>query len=96
VQQNDTLFTSSIADAKDWLKKNFAENQQTEQFIVELDKLSGVQLKSQYPDISNSLKLLKNISKFRVETDKALEPETKPVEPPAAPANPESSGVTQP
>jgi uncharacterized protein HemX len=96
VQQNDTLFTSSIADAKDWLKKNFAENQQTEQFIVELDRLSGVQLKSQYPDISNSLKLLKNISKFRVETDKALEPETKPVEPPAAPANPESSGVSQP
>lgn len=96
VQQNDTLFTSSIADAKDWLKKNFAENQQTEQFIVELEKLSGVQLKSQYPDISNSLKLLKNISKFRVETDKALEPETKPVEPPAAPANPESSGVSQP
>ena len=96
VQQNDTLFTSSIADAKDWLKKNFAENQQTEQFIAELEKLSGVQLKSQYPDISNSLKLLKNISKFRVETDKALEPETKPVELPAAPANPESSGVTQP
>ena len=98
VQQNDTLFNSSIADAKGWIKKNFAENQQTEQFIVELDKLSGVQLKSQFPDISNSLKLLKNISKFRVETDKALELESKPVEPPAAaPSNPESSsGVIQP
>ncbi|WKJ90011.1 uroporphyrinogen-III C-methyltransferase [Methylomonas montana] len=72
VQQNDTLFTSSIADAKQWLRKNFAENQQTDQFIAELDKLSGVKIRSQYPDVSGSLKLLKDISKLRIETDKAV------------------------
>lgn len=72
VQQNDTLFTSSIENAKDWLVKNFAENQQTEQFIAELDKLSGVRLHSQYPDVSGSLKLLKDIGKLRLETDKAV------------------------
>jgi uroporphyrin-III C-methyltransferase len=72
VQQNDTLFTSSIADAKQWLKKNFAENQQTENFAGELDKLAGVKLRSQYPDISNSLKLLKDIGRLRIETDKAI------------------------
>ncbi|MDD2758919.1 MAG: uroporphyrinogen-III C-methyltransferase [Methylomonas sp.] len=72
VQQNDTLFGSSIADAKEWLKKNFAENRKTEQFIAELDELASVQLHSQYPDVSGSLKMLKDISKLRVETDKAL------------------------
>lgn len=72
VQQNDTLFASSIADAKAWLNKNFAENKQTEQFAAELDKLSNVQIRSQYPDVSGSLKLLKDIGKLRIETDKAV------------------------
>ena len=72
VQQNDTLFISSIANAKEWLQRNFAENLQTEQFIAELDKLSGVQLHSQYPDVSGSLRMLKDISKLRLETDKAI------------------------
>ncbi|MDT4332185.1 MULTISPECIES: uroporphyrinogen-III C-methyltransferase [unclassified Methylomonas] len=72
VQQNDTLFASSIADAKQWLKKNFAEGQKTEQFVAELDKLAAVQIRSQYPDVSGSLKLLKDIGKLRLETDKAI------------------------
>ncbi|ANE54147.1 MULTISPECIES: uroporphyrinogen-III C-methyltransferase [Methylomonas] len=72
VQQNDALFSSSIADAKQWLKKNFSENQQTDAFAAELDKLAGVQIRSQYPDVSASLKLLKDISKLRIETDKAV------------------------
>lgn len=72
VQQNDTLFGSSIADAKAWLKKNFSENQKTKKFAAELDKLASVQLHSQYPDVSGSLKLLKDISKLRLETDKAM------------------------
>ena len=72
VQQNDTLFASSIADAKQWLKKNFAENQQTENFAAELDKLAEVKIRSQFPDVSGSLKLLKDISKLRIETDKAV------------------------
>ncbi len=100
VQQNDTLFTGSIADAKGWLKKNFSENQQTGQFIVELDKLSSVQLKSQYPDISASLSLLKNISKLRIETDKAVQPDAPsaaaPPPTPAPPASPQQPDGYQP
>lgn len=88
VQQNDTLFISGIANAKEWLKRNFAENLQTEQFIAELDKLSGVQLHSQFPDVSVSLRMLKDISKLRLETDKAILNE-KPAE--AAPAQPAAS-----
>jgi len=72
VQQNDALFVSSIVDAKQWLKKNFAENKQTEQFITELDKLATVQIRSQYPDVSTSLKMLKDIGRLRIETDKAV------------------------
>jgi len=85
VQQNDTLFKSSIADAKAWLEKNFSENQKTKNFAAELDKLSSVQLHSQYPDVSGSLKLLKDISKLRLETDKAILNDA-PAQPTPAPA----------
>lgn len=88
VQQNDTLFASSIADAKQWLVKNFAENKQTEQFAAELDKLGNVQIRSQYPDVSGSLKLLKDISKLRIETDKATSNN------PPAPAEAATTGQT--
>lgn len=70
VQQNDTLFASSIADAKQWLLKNFAENQQTLQFVAELEKLGNLKIRSQYPDVSASLKMLRDVSKLRIETDK--------------------------
>ena len=72
VQQNDTLFAGSIADAIEWLKKNFAEDKATELFAGELDKLAKVQIHSQYPDVSTSLKMLKDIGKLRIETDKAV------------------------
>ena len=72
VQQNDTLFSGSIADSIQWLKKNFAEDKATDQFVGELDKLAKVQIRSQYPDVSTSLKMLKDIGKLRIETDKAV------------------------
>jgi len=96
VQQNDILFSSSINDAKAWLKKNFAENQQTEQFLAELEKLVGVQLKSQFPDVSGSLKLMKDISKLRLEADKSGLNQPAAASPnPPAPAAP-SGGNEQP
>lgn len=95
VQQNDTLFKHSIADAQQWLGKNFAENPQSAQFIAELDRLANIQIHAQYPDVSTSLKMLKDIGKLRVETDKAVftNPHA-PVEstPAPAPAPATSSG----
>ena len=70
VQQNDVLFASSVADTKQWLKKNFAENISTERFAAELDKLAAIQIRAQLPDVSGSLKLLKDIGKLRIESDK--------------------------
>ncbi len=70
VQQNDALFASSIADTRLWLKKNFAENISTERFAAELDKLASIQIRAQFPDVSGSLKLLKDIGRLRIESDK--------------------------
>ena len=72
VQQNDGLYTASIADAKQWLKKNFAENGNSAQFAMLLDKLAAIQIRSQFPDVSTSLKMLKDVGKLRIETDKVI------------------------
>lgn len=72
VQQNDALFGSSIADARQWLKQNFAEGEQTGKFAAELDNLAALHLRAQYPDVSSSLKMLKDIGRLRIETDKAV------------------------
>ncbi len=70
VQQNDALYNSSIADAKAWLQRSFAENQRSNQLAAELDKLAAMQIRSQYPDVSGSLKMLKDVGRLRLETDK--------------------------
>ncbi|QWF70986.1 uroporphyrinogen-III C-methyltransferase [Methylomonas paludis] len=106
VQQNDTLYIHSIEDAKQWLKKNFAENTETEQFLAGLDKLAGIQIHGQYPDVSTSLKMLKDVGKLRIETDKVVfsnppaaqeipATATQPtaVAQPSAPTAPESQAV---
>jgi hypothetical protein len=62
--------------------------------VVELEKLVGVQLKSQYPDVSGSLKMMKDISKLRLETDKAVLNEPPAASP--APAAPQQPGNEQP
>ncbi len=76
VQQNDALFKKSITDAKTWLANNFAHNKDNDSFIKELDRLRAIQIRTQFPDVSKSLKMLRDIVKLRIETDKSLhEPE---------------------
>lgn len=74
VQHNEGLFTSSLADAKSWLTQHFSPNGEAKRFIGELDKLAGIKIRSQFPDISLSLKMLRDITKLRIETDKSLQP----------------------
>jgi len=91
VQQNDTLYKSSIADAKQWLNKNFTRNVSAKSFQQELDRLNGIPIRGQFPDVSKSLKLLKDITKLRIESDKALfKTRSKPlaIEVPKAPVKP--------
>ena len=79
VQQNDALYKTNIADTKQWLNKNFTQNKPAKNFHAELDSLNAIQLQSQFPDISQSLKMLKDITKLRIESDKArLKPQIQP------------------
>jgi uncharacterized protein HemX len=72
VQQNDVLFKSSIADAKKWLAEHFAKNKNSISFAKELDTLNATPIRGQFPDISQSLKMLRNIVKLRIDTDKTV------------------------
>ena len=74
VQHNEALFQSSLADAKKWLEQNFTKNTDVDNFIVELDRFNTIKIHSQFPDISSSLKMLRDITKLRIETDKAMQP----------------------
>ncbi len=71
VQQNDALFQVNIKDAIQWVKTNFTKNKSSKSILAELQKLSVIQLRTQFPDISQSLKMIKDITKLRIETDKA-------------------------
>ncbi len=73
VQQNDALYQANIADVKQWVNANFTKNQRSKSFLSELKALKAVQLRTQFPDISKSLKMLKDITKLRIETDKRFQ-----------------------
>ena len=75
VQHNEALFQSSLADAKKWTEQNFTKNTDVNNFIAELDRFNTIKIRSQFPDISSSLKMLRDITKLRIETDKAMQPE---------------------
>jgi uncharacterized protein HemX len=72
VQQNEKLYQSSLADAKKWVEQNFAKNAETNNFIAELDRFNAIKIRSHFPDISLSLKMLRDITKLRLEVDKAM------------------------
>ncbi len=72
VQKNQTLYQASLNDTLTWLDKHFNKNTQTQDFIAQLHKLDEIKLNAQMPDISLSLKMLRDITKLRIEADKAL------------------------
>ncbi|MCF7971061.1 MAG: uroporphyrinogen-III C-methyltransferase [Methylococcaceae bacterium] len=73
VQQDDALYQTSINDVLQWLQANFTKDAVYKQFVLELERLKTIQLRSNFPDISQSLKMLRDIAKLRLETDKALQ-----------------------
>jgi uncharacterized protein HemX len=75
VQQNDLLYQATLKDAQQWVIKNYTRNKDADSFLADLDKLSQIKIHSQFPDISGSLKMLRDITKLRIETDKALHKE---------------------
>ena len=100
VHQNEKLYQGSMDDARTWVENNFTMNNDAKSFVAEVIALKEVSMHSQLPDISLSLKMLRDISKLRVEADKALfeedvtvVPETKPVAPEAQPTAPEAQST---
>lgn len=77
LQKNDALFSKTIADARAWLSEHFTLDSPAKHFLAELDRLDAIKLRGQLPDISRSLKLLRDITKLRIETDKALQDESR-------------------
>ncbi len=74
VQRNEALFESSLADVKKWTEQNFTKNADDNSFLADLERLNITKISSQLPDISLSLKMLKDIATLRIETDKAIQP----------------------
>lgn len=72
VHQDDSLFQASLKDLSGWGMQHFTNNEALGHFTSELDKLQLVKLRTQFPDISQSLKMLRDVTKLRIETDKAL------------------------
>ena len=73
VQRNEVLFQSSLADVKKWTEQNFTKNTD-DSFLADLERLNITKISSQLPDISLSLKMIKDIATLRIETDKAIQP----------------------
>lgn len=72
VQQNDSLYQAALSDIKTWVEQQFTPNDAVKNFVNELTRLKLIQLRRQLPDISVSLKMIRDVTKLRIETDKAL------------------------
>jgi uncharacterized protein HemX len=72
LQHQDDLFKQDLEESKLWVNNNFEANEQSEQVILDIKELQNTPLHSDVPDVSKSLTMLRNISKLRVEADKAL------------------------
>lgn len=94
VQQNEAIYLASLLDAKKWTEQNFTSNSDTQKFIGELDRIYAIKIRSHFPNISSSLKMLRDITKLRIEADKAMPPsaaESSEKAPAVIPATPPSA-----
>lgn len=70
LKSNEALYLASLDDAENWLKDHFTQNEEARNFSAELDRLKAIKIHSQFPNVSESLKLLRNISRLRLEAYK--------------------------
>lgn len=89
VERNEAIFKSGVADAIQWIAQHFAQNSASMAMTSELNRLAAMPIHSQFPDIGQSVKLLRDIAKLRLETDKALTTESND------PSNPSATPITQ-
>lgn len=78
VEHNEAIYQTSLADATGWLEQHFTKNGESRAMMAEFKRLSAIKIRSQFPDISQSIKMLRDIAKLRLETDKGMELEATP------------------
>lgn len=72
LQQNEPMYQAALADVQQWLNDNFTMNTIATDFLQQIEQLQAVKIKSHLPNIGESAKMLKDITKARIETDKIL------------------------
>lgn len=74
VERNQKIFTMALQDVEEWIKEHFdTGNKTVGVFISDVKKLEKVALELNYPDISLSLKMLRDLTKFRIDSEKAVQ-----------------------
>ncbi|HFD11950.1 MAG TPA: enzyme of heme biosynthesis [Crenotrichaceae bacterium] len=69
-RRNETEFVTSLSSAKDWLEEHFnTQTSDVKTALQTIEKLMQTRLRSQLPDISRSLKMLRDVTKFRLNAD---------------------------
>ncbi len=91
VQENTALYESTMTDALEWIKQHFIINKISKTFLNELNELKKSYVNTELPDISISLKMLRDITKLRIETDKGLQDEAVKKSAESDEKNPEKS-----
>ena len=73
IQRNEQLFWNNLDAALGWISKHFdTKANKTKVVATEIKALRGIALDIDFPNISKSLVLLRNITKLRIESDKAM------------------------
>ncbi|CAL1241545.1 uroporphyrinogen-III C-methyltransferase [Candidatus Methylocalor cossyra] len=93
LRSDEALYRASLTSALDWLKEHFdPEAPQSRDLASELEALLAHDISIPFPDISQSLSLLRNIERLRLEAEeKGAHGEAQRPAPPSAPA-PGSAG----
>ncbi len=75
VERNEAIFQSSLKDAVHWIEENFTKDDESRAMLNELNRFAAVKLRGNYPDISQPIKMLRDLAKLRLASDKENEPE---------------------
>ena len=92
VNRNEGIYTSALNASITYLAEHFnPKANETQIFRKTLESLRNTPFSVKLPDIGRSLKLLRDISKFRIESDKANSPHA--MKPPAIGLNNQPKGL---
>ncbi|MCH9698842.1 MAG: uroporphyrinogen-III C-methyltransferase [Gammaproteobacteria bacterium] len=95
-RRSEQEFLTSLQSSKDWLNEHFnTKSDAVNNAIKTIDGLLKTKFHSQLPDISRSLKLLRDLAKFRINADhlKGVSDQEKTTEDSKSAANSESGQI---